>query len=976
MRYILSTLFLILILIFSLPYVASTRVGTSLVSKLLSSKSSQVKIKDLSLGWFDMQKVEGITALSKAYDVSIDLVTCHHSLFEILFKGGDLGKTKVVRPKIVLKDRDAKGGSLFFPMAADVYIEDASISSGNLSLQKINAQIGIPPNHSIVVVKAKGETSNKGINGYFDIDSTIYRTMNETSDIAIKLRSLPTFAIDQVLKLIDKDHTPLFTKSFGPTLNADLNAKFGLTEFNAKLQIQSERMNGSLKAYYDKGGISVEKGGTLTWLMDPSFLKLVKIPYEVDLPSKLTVNQLHFPYEKGNIAFNHSILNLTLSTDRFTLDVNTTNLEKSVSVLIRSNELQGEFKVLTPLKHPHVKRAVAKATNFPLYLLNDYGDVTGVFGDKLSGNLDYTQGLYTLDLTTPLLKLDQAKITYVDEKISLKKPAHFSYRDFSGEITAFEGELQAFKATLNPLKYGEAELKNVSLFYKSPELNLIADGHTGKVSFDINLMTQVWDLKLKDFSTYTLGTFFGGGTNFPSMIGPQIDLRMTQENGAFDLNATADNLYLDGTVKELKPGIYEGGPLELEWKLSDTSYHALARWLKKPSHDKIKIKESAKLKVDVHQLEIPLPCENLNDIKLTADLNLDDLLLDPDYRLSHLKATVVRNKTTQFTFKGDAKSKWHTGSFNFTGTEAKSLRLKGSVENVPAIFLDLLPIPYHASAILGDRITASLDAYLKNNRGYANVDINSPQCQAVLRAKLDNGRAYLQKPFQAAIAITPAFSDLFFKNMGIAVASATKPLTVYIDPKGFEFPYRNYKVRALKMPFARVDIGQLIVRNRGNPEDVSELFKMKFNERQLIDLWFAPMDLRVNNGLMKVDRTEVLYNKAQEVCYFGQIDLYREYVDMILGLTAQSLDSALGLALPDGYVLQIPLRGPYGNVELNKEAAMSQIAMLIAGRVGSAIGGPWGDFLGAFGEAASNQRNVPPPKHPFPWEHQASAVTR
>ena len=973
MRYLVYALVLIFLLLFSLPYVASTSFGTKTLCSILSSKSTRISIDDLSLGWFDMQMVQGVNIESKGYSLSVARATAHHSLFEVLFKGGDMGKTMILEPRLTLKSPKGRGGPLIMPYAGDVFIEKGFVTSGKITIEDINAQFGIPPNHSIVVVKAKGRTSDDGIHGYFDIDASVYPTLNETSSVLLKLKSLPTRVVDKVLELYNPHSGPLVSQAFGPILNANLSAKFGLSKFDADLHLNSKRMNGQLSAYYDQGGISVKSGSHLDWLIDPAILKLVKIPYEDDVLSKVTINKMHFPYEKGSVALKRLLANVVLTTDTFSMEATTKNLQKSISVVLSSKELDSKFKVLAPLDTPHIKRVVATANKFPLYLLNDYGDVTGVFGDTLTGELMYETGLYTLSLRTDLLSLDKAKLTYIKDTITLKNQAPFVYRNFKGTITNFQGTLQAFTAKLKDLSSGEAELKNVELSYKAPNFKMSADGHTGKLLFDTNLMTKKSNLELKNFSSYTLGLFVGGGSDFPSLIGPQLNLKLSHKDGNFDLNATSENLYIDGNAREISPGIYGGGPLECEWTLSDQSYHALARFLDKPSHEIIKIKRPAKLKIDIHEFQTPFPMKSIDNLKVKADLKLDDLYLEPDYRLTNLKGYIAREDSTKFFLKGEAKSKWHTGSFQFEGAQASSLRVTGALDNLPSIFLDILPIPYNLSAILGDRVSAKFESYLNDGAGNAHLDVNSPNCKAAVQASLRNGYLYLKKTTpKPPLPLPQLLVNFSLKTW--ALLSHQQPILSPFTSILVAFPchtktiaFETSRCPSLgsisdKSPFA-ITVTQKMFR---------KCLSLTLTKDSSIHLWFAPMDLSIREGLMHIDRTEVLYNKAQEVCYWGEIDLYREYVNMILGLTAQSLDSALGLALPNGYVLQVPLRGPYGDVKLQKEAAMSQIAMLIAGRVGSAIQGPWGNLLEAFGDAATNQSSVPPPKHPFPWEQRTS----
>ena len=127
------------------------------------------------------------------------------------------------------------------------------------------------------------------------------------------------------------------------------------------------------------------------------------------------------------------------------------------------------------------------------------------------------------------------------------------------------------------------------------------------------------------------------------------------------------------------------------------------------------------------------------------------------------------------------------------------------------------------------------------------------------------------------------------------------------------------------------------------------------------------MEFRIARGIMSIDRTEILYNRAYQVALWGNIDYHERFVSMMLGLTAQSLQAALNIRdLSPNYVLAIPIRGPFGNVKLDKGAATSKIGFLIARKQIAPRAGTWGSLFGAIGDLADDQSNIPPAKPPFP----------
>ena len=127
---------------------------------------------------------------------------------------------------------------------------------------------------------------------------------------------------------------------------------------------------------------------------------------------------------------------------------------------------------------------------------------------------------------------------------------------------------------------------------------------------------------------------------------------------------------------------------------------------------------------------------------------------------------------------------------------------------------------------------------------------------------------------------------------------------------------------------------------------------------------------------MLIERTEMLYDGRFELCTWGDVDLVKEYVNLKLGFTAQALYQGFGLSMPSSYVLVIPLKGPYHHVKIDTQAATSKIAGIIARKAGAAVGGIWGNVLGAAGGLTDDQSKVPPPKRPFPWKKKTGFLDK
>jgi hypothetical protein len=111
------------------------------------------------------------------------------------------------------------------------------------------------------------------------------------------------------------------------------------------------------------------------------------------------------------------------------------------------------------------------------------------------------------------------------------------------------------------------------------------------------------------------------------------------------------------------------------------------------------------------------------------------------------------------------------------------------------------------------------------------------------------------------------------------------------------------------------------------------------------------------------------FASSLDIATWGNVDLPRQRVDMILGLTAQSLEAALGINwLQPQYVLKVPMKGPFKQVKIGTDKALAKLGLILARKQIKPKAGGWGDVIDAIGGIADDQSDVPPPKRPFPWE--------
>ncbi|MBI3211621.1 MAG: hypothetical protein HYZ47_02920 [Simkania negevensis] len=525
------------------------------------------------------------------------------------------------------------------------------------------------------------------------------------------------------------------------------------------------------------------------------------------------------------------------------------------------------------------------------------------------------------------------------------------------------------------------------------------------VNFNQNSLSG-FSLNLEKFPTEVLAALGQMKETLPLLIGPDLNgsLEWQKKKKGVDCKLIGKSTLLDlngsfsiGEKVELKNA---KEPFKVRWNFSDSSYKVLEKMRNKNNPSApfpFAIQDQATLQMDVSSLSLPVQWEdgfpkvafNLYQALFKGALSIDKLTLQQlstknTTRLDHLDF-LVQKDTSDLTPLTGMMQAGHvegsgtlanfitpSGAINFSKL---SSQLHISVENLPSVFIDVFAhlkerSSYSPSTLLGEKVSARLETEIKESKGKIEGSLDSSSCKATFSAALDQGTLYLTQPFQAYFTISPELNALLSRNAGLEIVSTMKPISLLIRDKGFSAPLDALNIKHAFIPYAMIDLGQIQCRNTKSASLLSGLFKMKDTSSDQISFWFAPLECKLKGGQMYVDRTEILFNKNYQVALWGNIDYNKEYVKMILGLTAGALNSAFGIrGLSKDYVLTIPIEGPFGNIKIDKGAASTKIALLVTRKqIPTPKGGIWGSVLGAIGEIYDDQSNVPPAKTPFPWQ--------
>ncbi len=473
---------------------------------------------------------------------------------------------------------------------------------------------------------------------------------------------------------------------------------------------------------------------------------------------------------------------------------------------------------------------------------------------------------------------------------------------------------------------------------------------------------------------------------FQGTASPQAQQISVQgESDVLNFSAMLENK--DDTLLLMKPA-------SVKWTLTPDGYDKIdIRLNQRPGP--FTLTQNAQVNLRLTALTFPLKATpTFADIQVAGDLSIDEIsftekatgtatsLKDIKWQISQTKpgAPLDFKLSSIMPPKGLVQAEG-----NFDPTQ-QTTHLSMKVQRFPTSALDLLSraigkASLPLSTALGPTIDATITADVKNGSGPLTLNLTSDTAKASLQGLVTNGVLTLSQPLYAQLQMTPELSRELFD---LAVESAEAPITIEVQPQGFAFPLFPMNLNQIQIPSARIELGKITCRNEGNLNVTLGI--LKFSQKSKNDslhLWFAPIDLHVQNGVIDWERTEILIADTYDVCLWGTIDLPKNDVQMILGLTADALRKAFGIKdLPQKYVLHVPITGTLSNVKINTGAATAKVAALMLWQkkaaAGGALGGPAGALLGELvnklGALPDGDAKTPPAKKPFPWDSSTSHV--
>lgn len=568
------------------------------------------------------------------------------------------------------------------------------------------------------------------------------------------------------------------------------------------------------------------------------------------------------------------------------------------------------------------------------------------------------------------------------------------------------------KGKISTLSFKEHTVKDLAFSFegngKNQTLHVTAEAAVGAGTFTGQLETQ----GLKEEATFRIKA---KGTKLPtdfialwlpaeirltSLVGNTLTLDFdgtsSPTNNTVSIKADSPNFTCDLAMKQKEGSIELIEPGKASFKLTKDSYTALDKWI---GPTPFEITEGTTLQLNISELTLPtkeskgrIPSivYDMQTMQLQGDCLVEKLsFLNKENQettvLNHLKIHLSqpsKKSPLAFQIHGAADEQ---GILSLQGQFdhiARATTLNCNIQQFPTTLFDIFTkSAFSFGTVFGPTLNLTATAKIQESSGPIKLSLHSSHARASIDGLLTKGVLTLNDTIYAQVTLTKELSKLLLKGvspLSNSVIKADSPLTLEIPKEEFSLPLLPFSLKTATMPHVTIELGKLLSENKGNLSEIVGILKLStISKEKEIGIWFSPIDLTLRDGIIALERAEVLLADAYQICTWGTIDLIKNDVNLVLGLTESCLRKAFKIQnLPETYVLQIPVTGPLEDIHVNTALATTKVAALILWQQQAKIsglgkgpaGGLLGDFLNKIGPIPDGDSKAPPANHPLPWE--------
>ena len=355
---------------------------------------------------------------------------------------------------------------------------------------------------------------------------------------------------------------------------------------------------------------------------------------------------------------------------------------------------------------------------------------------------------------------------------------------------------------------------------------------------------------------------------------------------------------------------------------------------------------------------------------IQGHLSSDNLTENIDFQF-HAKGQAEQGNPSGWNMLGSLSNGFlPDGSIN---KQDLSLSLDATVESMPipllCQFVCLNPkLKRQLETVLGSKIDARIKAKLQQMNGPLFVDVKGQNGSFTVDANLSEGIMTLNQDLQAQLTVTPQLGEYVLKDLFPVLSgmlSADHPISLTISKDGFMAPLRNLSIKTIAFKKASLDMGKMQFSGQSQIAKVLSLLTPGASE---VLVWLTPAYFSLNQGFLKLERVDMLISDRYPIATWGDVDLGKDRVNMIIGLSGSAIAKAFSVpGISNSYLLQLPLKGKLSNPSIDKTKAVARISALVA----HSQGGPHGMVLGTVLDIATGgltDAPIPPPTtNPLPW---------
>ncbi len=1016
---ILVLLFLIgLLLAIFAPSILSTRFGNNSLYKLIKSMSGyEIHSDSLKLHWLQGQEAHQIEVLDKNGRpvFRADSITSTAPLWKLLFYH-DVGSLDVKSPFVAIDTPQQLASKLMVRQAGfslAVSITPSMHLIGEIAVSQGSVQFLTPGLEPVVVssimvdalllpkqikLQSSGITSGQGS---FQIDLLAFPGSHQI-DADLTLSSFPLRAADQVVSILYPEFKGVIRETIGESFDAQLKLKNMQENLEIFFKAKSDFFSADLETTVQANTLQLIAPALFEFQIPAaSFEKLTNLSIKNGVNAQIKIDQLSVPLQnRALMSIQGTLKSEALefnewTIDPFTLFVGSSEMSpKDWNVKIDSPQVQFQGTLALADQWENLSfngvALLPKNTKLDLSAQSLKSITIGLQGDlwsgKFKGAFDPTKKTVTLSEPGVLsAQLENLPFSLPTLPVQVTVQPTTIYLDpLSG---ALKGSAEVDSFQLGATQVGSTSVQfNGNLKSKSADFILASTVGAGILRAD-GSFSYPSDLKMKgsckDLPVASLQPFLKEGPSLLPLLGNSLTTNfqatLSETSRLVALSTSSPLLTLKAALKGSDTALELLEPASFQWTLTPDGYTALSKWLQGSAP--LTLSQPAVLKGSIETLSFSFD-QILESLKYQGKISSPELSFGSN-KVSQLQAEFSHpTPATPHQFQITAKAA-PQGTLSCQGswTPPGTADIKLLLEQFPSATSDLFTSPFLGNrfslgALCGPLLNLSLNTTLSNWSGPLKLELHSTNLRSSLQGVFTQGVLTLTDKFHLQMNITKELSKMIVTD-GSSFRSEG-PVTLEVAPKGFSYPLFPSNLAKLQVGAGRLELGKLMCQNEGNLQTTLGLLKKgQYRSGDELELWFAPLDFKIQNGVMNCERTEILLASEFQVCTWGNVDLPGDSVDGILGLTASCLKNAFGIKnLPENYVLQIPVYGSLSDVKIDKGKATTKIGALMLWQqkdaLGGAIKGPAGKFLGGtlnqIGPLPGGDQKAPPPKKPFPWE--------